>query len=61
MERIPASEKIRKELKELLNERNEGEILLSEIIKKGSALIIQELLEQEVTEFFVNTLSKAKK
>jgi len=51
MKRIPASQKMRKELEELLKGRaNEGS-LLSELIKKGAAIILQELLEEEVTEF----------
>ena len=52
MKRIPASQKIRKELEELLNNGVDSkEFLLSEIIKKGAGIILQELLEQEVTDF----------
>ena len=51
MKRIPASQRMRKELEELLNGVEVGEFLLSELIKKGAALILQELLEQELTEF----------
>ncbi len=52
MKRIPASERTRKELEELLNGAEDGGFLLNELIKKGAAVIVQELLEQEVTEFF---------
>ena len=51
MKRIPASQRMRKELEELLNGVNSREFLLSELIKKAAAIILQELLEQEVTEF----------
>jgi len=51
MKRIPASQKMRKELEELLNGRADKRSLLSELIKKGAAIILQELLEEEVTEF----------
>jgi len=37
-----------KELEELLRGVNNGEFLLSEFIKKGAAIILQELLEQPV-------------
>ena len=51
MKRISASQKMRKELEELLNGVDTKEFLLSEIIRKGAAIILQELLEQEVTDF----------
>ncbi|RLC74018.1 MAG: hypothetical protein DRI61_17370 [Chloroflexi bacterium] len=51
MKRIPASEKMRKELEALLKGVDSKEFLLSEIFRKGTAIILQELLEQEVTEF----------
>jgi hypothetical protein len=52
MKRIPASEKMRKELEELLLSGVEEEKpLLGSIIKKGAAIILQELMEREVTEF----------
>ena len=51
MKRIPASEKMRKELEALLKGVDPKEFLLSEILRKGTAIILQELLEQEVTEF----------
>ena len=51
MKRIPASEKMRKELEALLEGVNSKEFLLSEILRKGATIILQELLEQEVTEF----------
>jgi len=47
MKRIPASQKMRKELEELLNGVDTKEFLLSEIIRKGASIILQELLEQE--------------
>ena len=51
MKRIPASQRMRKEVEKLLNGVNSREFLLSELIKKAAAIILQELLEQEVTEF----------
>ncbi len=42
---------MRKELEELLNGSTNKGFLLSELIKKGAAIILQELLEEEVTEF----------
>lgn len=51
MERIPASRKIRKELGELLNGVHTGGSIVSDIVKKSAALVLQELMEQEVTDF----------
>ena len=51
MKKIPASERMRKELEALLEGVNSKEFLLSEILRKGATIILQELLEQEVTEF----------
>ena len=51
MKRIPASERMRKELEALLEGVDSKEFLLSEILRKGATIILQELLEQEVTEF----------
>ena len=51
MERIPASRKIRKELGELLQGMHNGASIVSDIVKKSAALVLQELMEQEVTEF----------
>jgi len=48
MKRIPVSQKMRKELEALLKGVNSKEFLLSEILKKGAAIILQELLEQPV-------------
>ena len=50
MKRIPASTKLRKEVQEIL-EGFQGESLMSEFFKKASALLLQELLEQEATDF----------
>jgi len=51
VERIPASKKIRKELGELLQGMHTGGSIVSDIVKKSAALVLQELMEQEVTEF----------
>ena len=48
MKRIPASEKMRKELETLLEGVNSKEFLLSEILRKGATIILQELLQQPV-------------
>ena len=42
---------MRRELEELLKGTDSKELLLSEILRKGAAVILQELLEQEVTDF----------
>jgi transposase-like protein len=51
MRRLPASKKLRKELEELLEGVDSSKFVVSEIMKKGAAIILQELLEQEVGEF----------
>lgn len=51
MERIPPSERIRKELRGLLQRGSQGEGGLSEFLQKGMQLLMQELLEAEVTEY----------
>lgn len=51
MERIPPSKKIRKELEGLLTRGVTGENLLSSVLQKGMQLIMQELLEGEVTDY----------
>ena len=60
MERLPKSEVLRKELNQVLagifDDLDEGKLeeresWLSMVMKKGAALILQELLEKEATEF----------
>lgn len=60
MERLPKSEVLRKELSQVLagifDDLDEGKLeeresWLSMVMKKGAALILQELLEKEATEF----------
>jgi putative transposase len=51
MKKIPPSEKIRKELKELLTRGSEGEGVLNEFLRKGMQLLMQELLEAETADF----------
>ena len=60
MRRIPKSEVLHKELNQILegifDDLDEGKLeeresWLSVIMKKGAALILQELLEKEATEF----------
>jgi len=53
MKKVPPSQKMRKELWEILDgvdQKHEGNIL-EEIIRRGAAIVLQEMLEQEVTEF----------
>jgi putative transposase len=51
MQRIPPSERIRKQLDELLNEGLEGQgNLLSTLVHVGAQLVVQEMLERETTE-----------
>jgi transposase-like protein len=51
MKKIPPSEKNRKQLEELLSKGVEGENLLTAVMQKGMQIIMQEMLESEVTEF----------
>lgn len=51
MRRLPASKKLRKELEELLEGVDSRKFVVSEVMRKGAAIILQELLEQEVGEF----------
>ena len=51
MKRIPASEKLRKELRKIMEGYNGEESLMNEFFKRASALFLQELLEQEMTDF----------
>jgi transposase-like protein len=51
MKKIPPSEKNRKQLEELLRKGIEGENLLGAVLEKGMQIIMQEMLESEVTEF----------
>lgn len=51
MKRIPPSTKIRQELKEIVEGGVKGENLLSLVLQKGMQLIMQEMMEAEVTEY----------
>ena len=51
MERIAPSERMRKELQEVMNGGNREGFLTSEIIRKGAELVLQEMLEQEKTDY----------
>ena len=51
MKRIAPSERKRKELQGVMNGGNREGFLMSEIIRKGAELVVQEMLEQEATEF----------
>jgi len=51
MKKVPPSRRIRKELKEVLEKGVMEGNLLSEFLLKGMQLMMQELLEAEVTEF----------
>ncbi len=51
MKRVPPSRRIRKELKEVLEKGAMERNLLSEFLLKGMELLMQEMLEAEVTEF----------
>jgi hypothetical protein len=51
MERIQPSEKIRKELNEMINGARKEGFIMSEFFNKAAGLILQELLEKEVTEY----------
>jgi transposase-like protein len=51
MERIQPSERIRKELNEMINGISGKDFIMSEFFNKAASLILQELLEKEVTEY----------
>jgi len=52
MKRLPASQKLRKELRELLEGRvDKEEFLLGELIRRAAAIVVQELLEEEAKDF----------
>lgn len=51
MERIPPSEKLRKELREIMNNVKESPFSMSDLVRKAASLIVQEMMEQEVTDF----------
>lgn len=51
MKKVPPSKRIRKELREILEQGVREGNLLSEFLLKGMQLMMQELLEAEVTEF----------
>jgi transposase-like protein len=51
MKKIPPSEKNRKQLEEILREGIAGENILTTVLQKGMQIIMQEMLEAEVTEF----------
>ncbi len=51
MKRVPASQKMHKDFKEVINGTSMSEFLLSEIAKKGTGIVLQEMLEAEVTDF----------
>lgn len=51
MKRIPPSQQIRQEISSLLSEGIKGEgSILTELVKKGVQHLLQEALEQEVTD-----------
>lgn len=46
MERPPASRKFRKELEEILEGVDSRKFVVSEVMKKGAAIFVQELFRQ---------------
>jgi transposase-like protein len=51
MERIQPSEKIRKELNEIIKGISKEDFIMSEFFNKAASLILQEFLEKEVAEY----------
>ena len=51
MERILPSEKLRKELREMMNNVQESQFSVSDLVTRAAGLIVQELMEQELTDF----------
>jgi transposase-like protein len=51
MERILPSEKMRKELREMIRKAQESRFSVSDLVRRLAGLIVQEMMEQEVTDF----------
>lgn len=51
MERIPPSEKLRKELREMTNGFQGSQFSVSDLVRKAATLIMQEMMEGELTDF----------
>jgi len=51
MERIPPSEKLRKELREMTNGFQGPQFSVSDLVRKAATLIMQEMMEGELTDF----------
>jgi len=51
MERMPASQKMRKDFEEVTNGTNMAEFLLSGAVEREAGIVLQEMLEAEVTDF----------
>ena len=51
MERILPSERLRKELREMVSNVQESKFSVSDLVRRAAGLIAQELFEQEVTDF----------
>lgn len=51
MKRVPASQKMRKDFEEVINGTSMSEFLLSEVVKRGAGIVLQEMFEAEVTDF----------
>lgn len=51
MEKIPPSEKLRKELREMTNSAHGTQFSVSDLVRKAATLIMQEMMEGEVSDF----------
>lgn len=51
MKKIPASEKLHKQFEEAIGGSSEGESIMDAVLRKGAAIVLQEMLEEEVTDF----------
>lgn len=51
MEKIPPSERLRKELREMMSNVQESQFSVSDLVTRAAGLIVQEMMEQELTDF----------
>ena len=51
MERILPSEKLLKELREMMSNVQESQFSVSDLVTRAAGLVVQEMMEQELTDF----------
>jgi hypothetical protein len=51
MHRMPPSQKIGEMVERLMNQRLDGEAITTTVVRLGIERVVQEMVEQEVTDF----------